>query len=121
VYVAPRYGSLYGFNARTGTKVWDSGAVSNLYYSSPGVANGVVYAGNLDGWMYAFDASDGTALWSAMAGDDVDSSPAIVNGMVYVSSLDGRLHAYDLTAGPGAPARPDPKDLHPNLALRPQE
>jgi outer membrane protein assembly factor BamB len=56
-------------------------------YSSPAVANGVVYVGSDDGTLYAFDAAGGTncggapkicfPLWSATTGGPVFSSPAV--------------------------------------------
>ena len=53
----------------------DSGAVS--------VANEVVYAGSLSGYMYAFDAVTGKILWSFNSGGSVIDGPAIVDGDVY--------------------------------------
>ncbi len=56
----------------------DTGAVS--------VANGVVYAGSLSGYMYALDAASGTILWSFNSGGGVIDGPAIVDGDVYWGS-----------------------------------
>jgi outer membrane protein assembly factor BamB len=80
-------------------------------FSSPAVANGVVYVGSEDGKLYAFNAAGTTncsgapktcsPLWSASAGTSVDSSPAVANGVVYVGSIDGNMYAFDVgTGGP---------------------
>ena len=55
-------------------------------YSSPAVANGVVYVGSFDAKVYALNATTGATLWTATTGGDVISSPAVANGVVYVGS-----------------------------------
>ena len=61
----PQGSGLKAFDLETGTLVWTAPA-SGLW--SPAVANGVVYASNLNGEWAAFDARDGTELWSATIG-----------------------------------------------------
>ena len=51
---------MYALNAATGARLW-SYTTGNSVYSSPAVANGVVYVGSYDGNVYAFDLSGGTA------------------------------------------------------------
>jgi polyvinyl alcohol dehydrogenase (cytochrome) len=58
----------------------------NFNFGSVSVANGVMYAGALDGHMYAFDASTGKILWSYLTGGSILGSPAIVSGVVYWGS-----------------------------------
>jgi len=57
-----------------------------LVYSSPAVANGVVYVGSEDFNVYALDASTGAKLWSFATGGKVFSSPAVASGVVYAAS-----------------------------------
>lgn len=95
----------------TATGVPDSNLATG---SSPALANGVVYAGAIDGKLYAFDAAGtrncvGTTtktcfpLWLGLAGiNELPSSPAVANGVVYISSDDGRLYAFDATGGDAA-------------------
>ena len=103
-------------------EAWESAATGNSIFSSPAVANGVVFVGSRDNKVYAFPASCSTPcspLWSSAAtGGGISSSPAVANGVVFVGSDDAKLYTYDLAAGPTAPARPDPADLHPDLSLR---
>ncbi len=71
----------------------------NGIYSSPAVANGIVYVGSDDGYLYAFKVSNGKRLWRAPTRGEVRSSPAIANGVVYVGSFDGNLYAFDAATG----------------------
>ena len=78
-------------------------------FSSPAVANGVIYFGSLDHKLYAYSAAGcGSGklscppLWvSDPTGDHIYSSPAIANGAVYVGSENGHLYTYS-AAGCGS-------------------
>ena len=66
-------------------------------WSSPAVANGVVYVDSNDGNVYALNAKTGAKLWSYTTGGPVSySSPVVVNGVVYVGSEDGKVYAFGL-------------------------
>lgn len=87
------WGSWGAINASTGRIEWqtadptegaiDLGAVS--------VANGVVYAGSLSGYMYAMSSATGKILWSFDSGGAVADGPAIADGVVYWGSGYGRI------------------------------
>jgi serine/threonine-protein kinase len=70
--------------------------VGDIFRSSPAVANGVVYAGNLDHNVYAWDAATGEQLWFYRTGDMIRTSPAIVDGMLYIGSQDYHIYAFGL-------------------------
>jgi outer membrane protein assembly factor BamB len=94
--------TLIRADARNGLhEVW--GAATGASYeginSSPAVVAGVVYVGSDDGSVWAFDATDGNALWSFGTGGTVRSSPAVVDGVVYAGSNDGSVYAIDGTTG----------------------
>ena len=74
---------------------WTASTGSEIF-SSPAVANGVVYVGSGDHKLYAFNASTGKPLWTASTGDIIGSSPAVANGVVYVGSEDHKLYAFHL-------------------------
>jgi outer membrane protein assembly factor BamB len=58
--------------------------------SSPAVANGVVYFGARDGWVYAVDAGDGKERWRYDHHISwIITSPAVADGVVYDASSDG--------------------------------
>jgi outer membrane protein assembly factor BamB len=80
-------GNVYAINATTGTELWNY-TTGNEMFSSPAVANGVVYVGSFDNNVYALNATTGANVWSYNTGSRVFSSPAVVNGVVYVGSFD---------------------------------
>ena len=73
----------------------------NAVFSSPAVANGVVYIGSdyPDNSVYALKASTGAKLWKHTTGSYVDSSPAVANGVVYVGSNDNNVYALKASTG----------------------
>ena len=76
---------------------WDIGALS--------VSNGVVYAGSLDGHVYAINSATGAIVWSYASGGSVIDGPSIVNanlywGSGYSRSGTGNNKVYDFTPAP---------------------
>src|SRR5581483_7644369 len=53
-------------------------------YSSPAVANGMLFIGSDDYNLYALNAATGTLVWKYTTGSTVRSSPSVANGVVYV-------------------------------------
>lgn len=68
-------------------------------WSSPVVADGVVYFGSDDDHLYAVDVESGEEIWRFKTGEDIHSSPAIAGGLVYILSYDGYLYAVDIQSG----------------------
>jgi outer membrane protein assembly factor BamB len=77
--------------------VWSYATGAELY-SSPAVANGVVYTGCGDD-VCALNASTGAKLWGYTAGGYVVSSPTVANGVVYVGSNDDNVYALNASTG----------------------
>ena len=69
--------------------------------SSPAIgADGTVFVGSADGYLYALSPADGSCKWQFLTGGKVRSSPAIgVDGTVYVGSDDQKLYAINPTTG----------------------
>ena len=68
--------------------------------SSPTVANGVVYIGDLSGVLHAVDVQTGKALWTFKTQGEIRSSPIVVADKVLIGSYDRYL--YGLSARNGA-------------------
>jgi outer membrane protein assembly factor BamB len=99
--VQPFENTITPANVSTLTTAFTGDADAILDYSSPSVANSVVYIGGEDGKLYAFRAGTGALLWTAPTGGDIIyASPAIDSGIVYVGSTDDKLYAFN--AGTGA-------------------
>jgi outer membrane protein assembly factor BamB len=114
-------GKLYAFDARGRTHcgatprkcrpLWTA-ATGAVFFSSPAVANGIVYVaswGGLRAGLYAYDAGGikkcaGTpkickSLWTqplSAKPDPMQSSPSVVDGYVYVGTDNGAVLAYSL-------------------------
>ena len=67
--------------------------------SSPAVANGTVYIGDLTGVVHAVDAATGKAKWTFKTGAEMKSSPVVVGARVLIGSYDGSLYALEAATG----------------------
>ena len=65
-------------------------------WSSPAVADGVVYVECSNVYVEALDASSGELLWRYETGDGVGSSPAVKDSVVYVGSYDNYVYSVDV-------------------------
>jgi outer membrane protein assembly factor BamB len=88
-------GNVAGLN-----QAW-AAPTGSVIYSSPAVANGVVYVASEDDKLYAFNAGPGVLLsgWPVSTGASILSSPAVANGVVYVGSDDDKLYAFNAVTG----------------------
>lgn len=68
-------------------------------FSSPTIADGVVYIGSSDTTLYAVNQSAGTLKWKYKTNAPVTSSATIARGLVYFTSFDGILHAVVAETG----------------------
>jgi outer membrane protein assembly factor BamB len=60
VYVGSEDNNVYALNASSGALLW-SYATGGGIFSSPVVANGVVFVGSQDGNLYSFDQAGGAS------------------------------------------------------------
>ncbi len=122
VYVGSSGGSLYSFNARTGSLEWACDLDAPVD-GSPIVANGVVYVGTRSGDLFAVDALNGDELVSMHVGSSyILTSAAVSDGALYVSAYDNNTVAYALAAGvnsvPNRAVAPVPATLIPDMSLK---
>jgi outer membrane protein assembly factor BamB/PKD repeat protein len=68
-------------------------------FSSPAVADGRVFVGSRDGYIYCLDENTGSEKWKYMTGDQVESSPAVVDGRVFIGSNDHYIYCLNETNG----------------------
>jgi polyvinyl alcohol dehydrogenase (cytochrome) len=78
------YGSFLALDARTGKMIWQIGDPSKGSDKAPlTVANGVLYAGSVTGYMYAINAATGQVLWQKKGQGTSLAGPAVVGGSVF--------------------------------------
>lgn len=73
-------------------------SVGSPIYSTPAVADGMIYVCTQDGYVKAYKESDQSAAWSRKYAGFY-SSPAVVLGRLYVSTIDGYIICLDSVTG----------------------
>ena len=90
--------------------VWqyETGNPGEMVIVSPTLADGVLYAGSYEGFVYALDAETGELLWRFETENDqnlppevalVNPPPTVADGIVYVVRAGGELFALDAYTG----------------------
>lgn len=67
--------------------------------SSPAVAGGLVFVGDLLGVFHAVDAETGTPRWTFATGAEIKASPVVIGDLVFIGSYDERFYALDRETG----------------------
>lgn len=91
-------GALVAFNPTTQAEQWRFQA-GDAVFSTPSVANGLVYFGSADKKVYALRLADGAFVWAFRTNDIVSAPPAAKDGVVYAASEDKHLYALDADTG----------------------
>ena len=92
-------GYTEGNNSAPGTALLWKYTTGAAILSSPAVAEGFVFVGSEDNYIYCLNQSCGKLVWRFPTGSVVESSPAIENGYVYITSEDGYLYCLNVTDG----------------------
>jgi outer membrane protein assembly factor BamB len=103
VYI-PTSNGAYALDTENGTVKWSRPLDGEYSVSSPAVADGKVYFGLDNGYVYALDAFNGDLVWSYKTEGAVQSSPAISDGLLFVGSSDGNLYAIGTLVIPEFPS-----------------
>jgi outer membrane protein assembly factor BamB len=100
VVVGSEDGGLYAYDAKTGAPLpgfpFPTG---DKIWSTPVIANGVVYFGSHDHNIYAVSLSNGRELWRFPTGGAVVARPLLFQDMVVVGSFDRNLYALNAKDG----------------------
>lgn len=91
-------GALVAVDRVSGQERWRF-QTTDAIFSTPVVANGIVYFGSAGRRIYAVRMTDGAFVWAFHMKDIISSSPAIQGDTVYVSSEDRNVYALDADTG----------------------
>lgn len=75
--------------------------IGDFIPSSPAVADGMVFVGATDRYLYALNETNGRLLWKYMPGGGIHRSqcPAVASGMVFIGTDGPRIFALNQTTG----------------------
>lgn len=107
VYVAGFDSRLRAIDLNTRQERWSLKA-GNWFWTRPLLAGGALYAGSLDGEVYAVDARTGARLWVEpfSTGVPVHAAPLLVDGVLIIVDRDGNVYGIDRVNGSAAVAAP---------------
>ncbi|MGZ3609375.1 MAG: outer membrane protein assembly factor BamB family protein [Ktedonobacteraceae bacterium] len=107
--VNPTEKTITTSNVKTLAVKWKSPfPVSYRVTGSPIIVNGIAYVGTVQGFLVAFDITNGNTLWTFAAKAPIYGSPTIANGIAYFGSVNypaGGLignYAYAVNATDGS-------------------
>jgi len=95
------YSPAAGTTGTTVSLLWNY-TTGDAIYSSPAVANGIVYIASEDHNLYALDATTGALKWNYTIGELKvvgQPNPAVANGIVYMGAHPGNVYAFNATTG----------------------
>ena len=99
VYVGGFDGRLRAIDTETHEERWSLKA-DNWFWTRPLLADDVLFAGNLDGNVYAVDALTGDLVWPRFPTEGpVRAAPVIAGGTLVVVDRDGNVYGIDPSDG----------------------
>jgi len=89
---------LYAIDAARGEEKWKFKAGDKIW-STPVIANEMVYFGSHDRNVYALDLATGELKWQFLTGGAIVARPLVWRDMVLIGSFDRKLYALDAENG----------------------
>jgi outer membrane protein assembly factor BamB len=90
-------GNYFALEAATGKELWKLKGETWFYGSA--IFNGLIYVGNDDGKLHAYDLQSGAERWHSETKGTGWSAPAVADGVVYAGNVDQHLYAFDAASG----------------------
>lgn len=97
VVVGVRNGILRAFRP-DGGEIWDFRAEAG-FAAAPLIHDGAVYAGSLDGRVYALELGSGRQRWRYDAAEEIGSVPLLSGGLLFLATLQDSVIALDAKTG----------------------
>jgi outer membrane protein assembly factor BamB len=87
---------IRALDAASGEERWDEPfKADNWFWTRPLVLGDTVYAGSLDGKVYALDVNDGSLKWEQDTGAPVRAAPVLLDDVLLIVNRKGELHGLD--------------------------
>ena len=97
VVAGTRDGRVHAFQA-DGSRLWEFQAAAG-FKAAPLITGDTVYAGSLDGRLYALEKATGKERWRYEAREELGCQPVLWGGLVYVATLQETVLALDARTG----------------------
>jgi outer membrane protein assembly factor BamB len=98
LYTISRAGKVVAVRVSDGSVVWTHD-LNTTGYSTPAIANGVIYVGDFNGLVHAYRAADGTQLWQTYVGGRILAPGVIVGPLVFFSNLETKTFGLNRSNG----------------------
>jgi len=79
--------------------LWTFAVDRGGFQSTAAIAQGMVYAGGLDGKLYAVDLAGGHKQWEFPTELGFTASASVRNGLIFIGDSDGRFYCIDAKSG----------------------
>ncbi len=79
--------------------LWTFVTKEGFFETTAVIANGTVYAGSIEGWLYAIDLATGQERWKFFSKLGFTAAPAVHQRRVYIGDADGRFYCLDSSTG----------------------
>lgn len=99
LYVGVDAGKIYAIDLQPIPKKRWMVKTEGGIHIQPAFDRGVVYIGDLEGFVYAFDATTGTERWRAKLDDEVTAALLVAGDMLYATTASGRVFALTVSTG----------------------
>lgn len=98
-YVGTGSSELIAVDLLSGKLKWKYKTKEGVGESSPAVASGLVFVGDLAGFFHAVNAGNGQGVWTYKSGGEIKSSPVVLGDRVLIGSYDGALYCFEARTG----------------------
>lgn len=97
VYIAGYNGKIYAYNTTNLAQRWvfPREGYAQAFVGSMVVADGKLYIGCSDGYVYAFDGATGDLLHQYQTGDKIWGTPTVDGDTLYIGSFDKKVYALN--------------------------
>ncbi len=96
IYIGDLANTFHKLDKTSGEEIWSYTGSQGFYLGQAAIYDGVVYAPNNDGNLYALDADNGSLLWTFKTGHYLWSQPQIANDTIFIGSMDHFAYAISL-------------------------